>query len=127
MNAKFGFYVAALLCLTATGLSAYGAHGLAASGAAPHLVSAFNTAVQYQFLHGLALLFLVLALRVKTVKPLQWAMVFFTLGTLLFSGSIYALVLLGTKGIGFVTPLGGVCFMAGWLSVLLAGRTWLRS
>ncbi|ART83471.1 hypothetical protein CBP31_13260 [Oceanisphaera profunda] len=127
MSAKFGFYVAALLCFTATGLGAYGAHGLAASGAAPHLVSAFNTAVQYQFLHGLALLFLVLALRVKIVKPLQWALVFFTLGTFLFSGSIYALVLLGTKGIGFVTPLGGVCFMAGWLSVLLAGRTWLRS
>ena len=127
MLAKFGFYIAALFGLTATALGAYGAHGLSASGVEPALVAAFNTGVQYQFFHALALLFLVLALRVSNVKPLQWAVIFFTLGTLLFSGSIYALVLLGTKGIGFITPLGGVCFMAGWLSVLLAGRTWLRS
>ena len=127
MLAKFAFYSAALFGLTATALGAYGAHGLAASGVEASLVASFNTGVQYQFFHALALLFLVLALRVNTVKPLQWAVIFFTLGTLLFSGSIYALVLLGTKGIGFITPLGGVCFMAGWLSVLLAGRTWLRS
>ena len=127
MLTKFGFYVAAFFGLTATALGAYGAHGLSASGAEPGLVAAFNTGVQYQFVHALALLFLVLALRLNRAKALQWAVIFFTLGTLLFSGSIYALVLFGTKGIGFVTPLGGVCFMAGWLSVLLAGRTWLRS
>lgn len=127
MLAKFAFYVAALFGLTATALGAYGAHGLAASGVSASLVASFNTGVQYQFFHALALLFLVLALRVQPVKALQWAVIFFTLGTLLFSGSIYALVLLGAKGMGLMTPLGGVCFMAGWLSVLLAGRTWLRS
>ncbi|MGO4998198.1 DUF423 domain-containing protein [Oceanisphaera sp. W20_SRM_FM3] len=127
MLTKFGFYASAFFGLTATVLGAYGAHGLAATGVAPTLVASFNTGVQYQFFHALALLFLVLALRVNPVKALQWAVIFFTLGTLLFSGSIYALVLLGTKGIGFMTPLGGVCFMAGWLSLLLAGRTWLRS
>ena len=127
MLVNIWFYVAALLGLTGTGLGAYGAHGLAASGVSAAQVSAFNTGVQYQFYHALALLLMVLALRVKPVKTLHLAAAFFTLGTLLFSGSIYALVLLGTKGIGFITPLGGVCFMAGWLSLLLAGRTWLRS
>lgn len=127
MLVKVWFYIAALLGLTGTALGAYGAHGLAASGVSASLVSAFNTGVQYQFYHALALLLMVLALRIKPLKTLHVAAGFFTLGSLLFSGSIYALVLLGTKGIGFMTPLGGVCFMAGWLSILLAGRTWLRS
>lgn len=127
MLVNIWFYIAALMGLTGTVLGAYGAHGLAASGASASLISAFNTGVQYQFYHALALLFIVLAMRVKTLKTLHVAAGFFTLGTVLFSGSIYALVLFGTKGIGFITPLGGVCFMAGWLSVLLAGRTWLRS
>lgn len=121
------FYLAGLLGLSATALGAYGAHGLSNSGAAPHLVTAFNSGVQYQFYHALALLLVVLALRVAPSKLLHWAAGGFVLGTVLFSGSIYALVLFGTKGIGFITPLGGVCFMAGWLSLLLAGRTWLRS
>ncbi len=127
MLVNLWFYLAALLGLSATALGAYGAHGLAASGLPASLVSAFNTGVQYQFYHALALLLVVLAWRFKPAGALQVAAAFFALGTLLFSGSIYALVLFGAKGIGWLTPLGGVCFMAGWLSVLLAGRTWLRS
>lgn len=126
MLVKSWFYIGALFGLTGTVLGAYGAHGLASSGASDSLMSAFNTGVQYQFYHALALLFMVLALRIKPLKTLHLAAGFFTLGTVLFSGSIYALVLLGTKGIGFITPLGGVCFMAGWFSLLLAGRSWLR-
>lgn len=121
------FYLAGLFGLSATALGAYGAHGLSSRGVAPHLVTAFNSGVQYQFYHALALLFVVLALRLAPAKLLHLAAGGFVLGTLLFSGSIYALVLFGTKGVGFITPLGGVCFMAGWLSLLLAGRTWLRS
>ena len=121
------FYLAGLFGLSATALGAYGAHGLSSGGTAPQLVAAFNSGVQYQFYHALALLFVVLALRLAPVKLLHLAAGWFVLGTVLFSGSIYALVLFGTKGIGFITPLGGVCFMAGWLSLLLAGRTWLRS
>ncbi|GAA3536327.1 DUF423 domain-containing protein [Zobellella aerophila] len=124
---KAWFYLAGLFGLTATALGAYGAHGLAGSGVSASAVTAFNTGVQYQFYHALALLLLVLALRYKAVNALHWAGALFTLGILMFSGSIYALVLLGTKGIAWLTPLGGLCFMAGWLSVLLAGRTWLRS
>lgn len=127
MLVNLWFYLAALFGLSATALGAYGAHGLAARGLSASLVSAFNTGVQYQFYHALALLLVVLAWRFKPARSLQVAAAFFALGTLLFSGSIYALVLFGTKGIGWLTPLGGVCFMAGWLSVLLAGRTWLRS
>ncbi|MDP5290768.1 DUF423 domain-containing protein [Oceanimonas sp. CHS3-5] len=124
MIINLAFYGAALSGLSATALGAYGAHGLAA---APALVSAFNTGVQYQFLHALALLLVVVMLKRRATGLLNAAVIFFVLGIVMFSGSIYALVLLGTRGIGFVTPLGGVCFMAGWLCLMLSGRAWLRS
>ncbi|MBL1378324.1 DUF423 domain-containing protein [Zobellella iuensis] len=127
MLVRLWFYLAGGLGLSATGLGAYGAHGLAASGRSEALVDAFNTAVQYQFYHTLALLLVVVALHSRPVKALHVAAALFALGVLLFSGSIYAMVLFGIKGIGWLTPLGGVSFMAGWLSLLLAGRTWLRS
>ncbi|OXY83114.1 DUF423 domain-containing protein [Oceanimonas doudoroffii] len=127
MSINLAFYGAALFGLTGTALGAYGAHGLAAGGTAPALVAAFNTGVQYQFLHALALLLLAVMLKRRVTAALNAAVVFFVLGILMFSGSIYALVLFGARGIGFVTPLGGVSLMVGWLCLLLAGRIWLRS
>lgn len=105
--------------LTATMLGAYGAHGLAASGIAPSLLAAFNTAVQYQFFHALALL--VLGLCGVRGKVITFAGAVFVLGILGFSGSIYAMVLLGSKGLGLITPAGGLCFMLGWAALMWAG------
>ncbi|MBS4720827.1 DUF423 domain-containing protein [Aeromonas caviae] len=105
--------------LTATMLGAYGAHGLAATGIAPSLLAAFNTAVQYQFFHALALL--VLGLCGVRGKVITFAGAVFVLGILGFSGSIYAMVLLGSKGLGLITPAGGLCFMLGWAALLWAG------
>ncbi|MEW7864761.1 DUF423 domain-containing protein [Aeromonas diversa] len=111
--------LAALMGLTATLLGAYGAHGLPATGIAQDKLSAFNTAVQYQFFHALALL--ALGLSPLRGRGLAWVAGLFALGTLGFSGSIYAMVLLGTKGIGLLTPLGGVCFMLGWATLFWVG------
>lgn len=105
--------------LTATMLGAYGAHGLAATGIAPSLLVAFNTAVQYQFFHALALL--VLGLCGVRGKVITFAGAVFVLGILGFSGSIYAMVLLGSKGLGLITPAGGLCFMLGWAALMWAG------
>ena len=105
--------------LTATMLGAYGAHGLAATGIAPSLLAAFNTAVQYQFFHALALL--VLGLCGVRGKVITFAGAVFVLGILGFSGSIYAMVLLGSKGLGLITPAGGLCFMLGWAALVWAG------
>ena len=105
--------------LTATMLGAYGAHGLAATGIAPSLLAAFNTAVQYQFFHALALL--VLGLCGVRGKVITFAGAVFVLGILGFSGSIYAMVLLGSKGLGLITPAGGLCFMLGWAALTWAG------
>ncbi|MFM4864036.1 DUF423 domain-containing protein [Aeromonas caviae] len=105
--------------LTATMLGAYGAHGLAATGIAPSLLAAFNTAVQYQFFHALALL--VLGLCGVRGKVITFAGAVFVLGILGFSGSIYAMVLPGSKGLGLITPAGGLCFMLGWAALMWAG------
>ena len=105
--------------LTATMLGAYGAHALAATGIAPSLLAAFNTAVQYQFFHALALL--VLGWCGVRSKVITFAGTAFVLGILGFSGSIYAMVLLGSKGLGLITPAGGLCFMLGWAALIWAG------
>ena len=105
--------------LTATMLGAYGAHGLAATGIAASLLAAFNTAGQYQFFHALALL--VLGWCGVRSKVITFAGTTFVLGILGFSGSIYAMVLLGSKGLGLITPAGGLCFMLGWTALIWAG------
>ena len=111
--------LASFFGLTATMLGAYGAHGLAATGIAPSLLAAFNTAVQYQFFHALALL--VLGLCGVRGKVITFAGAVFVLGILGFSGSIYAMVLLGSKGLGLITPAGGLCFMLGWAALMWVG------
>ena len=105
--------------LTATLLGAYGAHGLAATGITPERLAVFNTAVQYQFFHALALM--VLGLCGVRGKVITFAGTAFVLGILGFSGSIYAMVLLGSKGLGLITPAGGLCFMLGWAALIWAG------
>ena len=105
--------------LTATMLGAYGAHGLAATGIAPERLAAFNTAVQYQFFHALALL--VLGWCGVRSRVIHLAGTAFVLGIIGFSGSIYAMVLLGSKGLGLITPAGGLCFMLGWAALIWAG------
>lgn len=105
--------------LTATMLGAYGAHGLAASGITASQLVAFNTAVHYQFFHALALL--VLGWCGVRSKVITFAGFAFLLGILGFCGSIYAMVLLGSKGLGLITPAGGLCFMLGWAALIWAG------
>ncbi|MBY5980122.1 DUF423 domain-containing protein [Ferrimonas balearica] len=105
--------IAALLGLLATGLGAYGAHGLPGK-VSPHLVDSFNTAVQYQFFHALALMAIGLWLMREQSRLLVAAGIAMILGMLGFSGSIYALVLLGSKGFGPITPMGGMTLMVGW-------------
>ncbi len=106
-------------------IGAFGAHALKAKLSAEQL-QVFETGIKYQFYHAMALLLLSIFLE-KTGSPaMQMAGYFFLSGILLFSGSIYLLStreLLGIeswKGIlGPVTPLGGLCFIVGWLAFLM--------
>lgn len=106
--------LAAFFAFTGVGLGAFAAHALKSQLSAEYL-AVFQTGVHYQMLHALALLGLALLLRQLPGRWLLAAGNLFTLGIVLFSGSLYALTLSGVSALGMITPLGGVAFLAGWL------------
>lgn len=105
--------IAAVLGLSAVALGAFGAHGLRAR-VGPELLGVWRTAVDYQMVHALALLALATAPAIGDRPAVRFACRSFVLGILLFSGSLYLLVLSGRSWLGALTPLGGLCLMAGW-------------
>jgi len=114
----------ALSALIAVAAGAFGAHGLRGRLTSDHL-AIFETAARYQMYHALALLTVAWAVErapAAPSAPAQWAGWLFVAGTVIFSGSLYALSLTGVRWLGAITPLGGLAFMAGWLSLALAFR-----
>lgn len=97
---------------------AFGSHGLEGE-VDPDLIDAWNTGVEYQMYHALALLGMS-ALPETSLTAFQGAGWAFIIGTVLFSGSIYGLVLTDASWLGPVTPLGGVTLIAGWMSLAVA-------
>jgi uncharacterized membrane protein YgdD (TMEM256/DUF423 family) len=120
MPARLALTLAALLLFVAVGAGAFGAHALKAR-LAPDLMAVYQTAVQYHFWHALGLLGVGLLLRQQPQQRLLHAAAWLLVaGVLLFSGSLYALALTGIGGLGMVTPLGGVAFLAAWAAVAWA-------
>ncbi len=120
MNRKILIF-ATISGLCAVALGAFGAHKLKEL-LSPQMLSAFETGVRYQFYHTLALLFVALA--ANDNKMLTRAATFFMTGIILFSGSIYGMALSSIGGytwawLGPVTPVGGLCFMTGWLFLII--------
>ncbi len=113
---------AALSGFIGVAAGAFGAHGLKAH-VDPSLLPIWHTAVLYQLIHTLALL-LVAALGERLAcSALKWISLLFAAGIIIFSGSLYILVLSNVKWLGAITPIGGVCFLAGWLWLALdAGK-----
>ena len=100
---------------------AFGAHALR-DRLDPALLTVFETAARYQLFHGLALVATGLVAERRAARMLDLAAACFAIGTLLFSGSLYALALTGVRVWGAVTPLGGVGLIAGW--ICLAAGSW---
>ena len=113
--------IAALLGATGVMAGAFGAHGLR-DFLTPARMETYQTAVTYQMWHALALVGIAsidthLCARAKAVVFAGYAL---TLGTLIFSGSLYLLVLLDLPILGAITPIGGVAMIIGWLSLAYA-------
>ncbi|MEH6548641.1 MAG: DUF423 domain-containing protein [Pseudomonadales bacterium] len=116
------------LLLTITGISGFLAVALGAFGAHAlknrldaDMLAVYHTAVQYHFIHTLALLgAAMLAARFVQVATWSWAGWMFIVGMLIFSGSLYALALSGVRILGAITPIGGVCFLVGWAMFAVA-------
>jgi len=107
----------------AVALGAFGAHALRAR-LTPDMTTVWQTAVQYHAWHALAVLAVgVLMLQWPGQRAVEIAGWLFVAGIVLFSGSLYAMALTGVRGLGAVTPFGGVAFLAGWATLAWAAAT----
>ena len=101
-------------------LGAFGAHGLK-SRITQEMLKVWETAVFYHLVHALALLAVGLLCQSLPesglLQPAGWSLL---TGIILFSGSLYLMVLLNVKSLGMITPFGGVAFLIGWLTMLIA-------
>ncbi len=122
MNARTVLAMAGLTGAFGVGLGAFGAHALAAR-LSPADLATFETGARYQMFHAVALLGVGAWLDRHPARRLQWAARAFGLGVLIFSGSLYAVVLTGHRWLGAVTPIGGVALIAGWILVMVEGAT----
>lgn len=113
--------VAAFFGFTAVLLGALGAHALEGQLLARETTSAWQTAALYHLVHAVALFALAL-FSSATGRSFSWTFRCWTGGILLFSGSLYLLALGGPSFLGPVTPLGGLLFLAGWVSAAFGGR-----
>ena len=107
--------IAAALCFLAVALGAFGAHSLKSTLELRGMVDVWNKAVLYHFIHAIALL--VFALYGTVHRGVWWL---FVAGIFLFSGSLYAMALTNLRWLGAITPLGGLCFLAGWAWLIVA-------
>ena len=110
---RFFFAAGALLAGLAVAAGAFGAHGLEGR-VSPDRIDTFTTGVTYQMYHALGLLVVAWATAQGWGAPVAWAGYCFLAGIVVFSGSLYVLVLTDTGWLGAITPLGGVAFIVGW-------------
>jgi len=117
---KIFVVLGSLSAFAGVALGAFGAHGLK-NRVAPEMLVVWQTGVQYHLVHALGLLLIGILCHLMpeaaTVRTAGWAIL---VGTVLFSGSLYLLVLTGIKPLGMVTPFGGIAFLLGWLLLGIA-------
>ena len=123
MSARLAIVLGSAAMFVAVALGAFGAHALRAR-LTPDMTAVWQTAVQYHAWHALAVLAVgVLLLQGPGQRAVEIAGWLFVAGIVLFSGSLYAMALTGVRGLGAVTPLGGVAFLAGWATLAWAAAT----
>lgn len=111
---KTQLILGALVAGLGVGIGAFGAHGLREMLAQRGYADTFETAVRYQMYHALAILLLPALQGFVAQSHLRLVAILFLIGVVIFSGSLYVLTLSGVRWLGAVTPIGGLCFLAGW-------------
>ncbi len=112
-------FLAALSAMTGVAMGAFGAHGLKAMLTAD-MMAVYKTAVMYQMWHALGLGLIAILLQQTGDSPwLVWAGRLMFSGIVLFSGSLYLLVLLDMPKLGMITPIGGVAWLIAWCLILI--------
>lgn len=111
----FFFRVAASLCFLAVALGAFGAHALKGTLLANDTLEVWKTAVLYHLAHAIALVALTLH-----GPGNRGAFYLLAAGIAIFSGSLYLLAITNVRWLGAITPVGGLCFLAGWAWLIIA-------
>ncbi|MEN8218501.1 MAG: DUF423 domain-containing protein [Pseudomonadota bacterium] len=118
--AKLFVIIGAVSGFLSVALGAFGAHGLNEK-ITKHFMEIYQTAVQYQMYHSLALLLVgILAIQWPDNAGLRWSGYLMIAGITLFSGSLYVLSLTGIRWLGAITPLGGIAFLVAWFLLAVA-------
>lgn len=108
-----------IFALLGVGAGAFGAHAMS-DNIEPRMLEIWETGVQYQMYHALALFaaaWLYHQTEATAALVAGWS---FTSGILVFSGSLYLIVFTGIRGLGAITPIGGLALMVGWFCCMLA-------
>jgi uncharacterized membrane protein YgdD (TMEM256/DUF423 family) len=122
--AKIYLLIAAINGFLAVMLGAFGAHGLKQKLSAD-MLAVYQTGVQYHFYHTLALFGVaLLMMQLPQSLTLRWSALLFSIGIIIFSGSLYVLAISGIRWLGAITPIGGVVFLAGWVLLAIAMWNW---
>jgi len=130
LNARFYLIITAVSGLLSVALGAFGAHGLKKL-VSSDMLAAYQTGVQYQFIHtlvllGLSILLLTLPGSPRFIWPLKVSANLMLAGILLFSGSLYTMTFMSVAGglhptwLGPITPIGGLAFILGWVFLAVA-------
>ena len=114
MNNKHLIITAGIFGFLGVALGAFGAHGLKNS-LSTEMLDIYKTGVNYQLIHSIA----ILALGLLGNKKFIISALFFSIGIILFSFSLYIYSVTGITFIVMLTPIGGLCFLAGWLMIII--------
>jgi uncharacterized membrane protein YgdD (TMEM256/DUF423 family) len=115
LSPKTALLAGSAIGFLSVGIGAFGAHALKPFLLETNRLATYETAVQYQMYHGLALLLCGILGILMPKTDFSMVAILFLLGILIFSGSLYLLCATGIKWLGAITPLGGTAFLAAWL------------
>lgn len=122
---KKNIIIGAVLGFLAVALGAFGAHALKDLLVKNDYQAVWETGVQYQMFHAVAILVIGVLMSknvIGNVKSLRVAATAMLIGTILFSGSLYVMAVTKITVLGAITPIGGVAFLIGWVALMMAAK-----